>query len=113
MLIAQTDRARYAAALPVPKTDDLTFGKTIEVTGVRKDGVSFPAEFSLAALHSAGGTAFTGVVRDVTDRKKSEDALRQRDEQLRQGQKMEAIGRLAGGVAHDFNNLLLAIHGYA
>ena len=75
MLIAESDRAAYKAALPDPNADDLTFGHIIEVTGFRKDGSRFPCEFSLAALHGREGTAFTAVVRDVIERKQSQDTL--------------------------------------
>jgi PAS domain S-box-containing protein len=54
-----------------------------------------------------------GIARDITERKNAEEALRLSEEKLRQGQKLEAIGKLAGGIAHDFNNILSAIMGYA
>ena len=80
-----------------------------------KDGRSFPGEVNLFRLYDDAErmTGYIGLIRDVTQRIEGERQQQQLESQLRQAQKMESIGRLAGGVAHDYNNMLSVILGYA
>jgi len=84
-----------------------------EVEAIRKDGSRVPVEVSSRLIYENGvPVAVQGSARDITGRKRAEEALRASQLQLQQSQKLEAIGQLAGGVAHDFNNMLTAIIGY-
>lgn len=83
-----------------------------EVTAVRADGEEFPIEAAVGVVEGEHGRVFIGYLRDITDRRAAERQREVLEGQLRQAQKMEAIGHLTGGIAHDFNNILTSVLGY-
>ena len=67
-------------------------GRSVELARPRRDGSEVPVELSLSTWKAGDDVFYTGVIRDITERKQAAEALRQREEQLRQAQKMEAVG---------------------
>ncbi len=84
-----------------------------EWTLIRKNGSEVPVEHVISTIKAPDGSisGYVNMARDISERKRAEKERTLLEEQLRQSQKMEAIGRLVGGIAHDFNNLLTIILG--
>jgi PAS domain S-box-containing protein len=108
LLLPADERATYLERLTtyMVSGEGPLAGRHLEITAVRADGTEFPVELSVARVSGDPRALLTGFVRDISERRVLE-------QQLRQSQKLEAIGRLAGAVAHDFNNILMSIMGSA
>jgi PAS domain S-box-containing protein len=90
-------------------------GEVVSFEGehLRKDGSRFPVEVVARMVEIGGEAVLQGIDRDISARRKAEEEKRSLEAQLVQAQKMDAIGRLAGGIAHDMNNVLGSILGSA
>ncbi|MEA2040366.1 MAG: ATP-binding protein, partial [Thermodesulfobacteriota bacterium] len=91
------------------------FVRDYELNLCKKDGVEIDCLITATVRRADDGSIlwYYGIIRDITEKKRAQKEKMQIEIQLRQAQKMEAIGTLAGGIAHDFNNILAAVIGYA
>lgn len=84
-----------------------------EVEGQRKDGSRFPVELGVSEINIAGRRLFTGMLRDISDRRIAEEDARRRREELSHSARLSTIGELTSGIAHEINQPLTAIVNFA
>jgi two-component system, NtrC family, sensor kinase len=105
ILVSPTLHPVFAAAFPTWRQTGSgnAIGRTLEVPCVRKDKTEISIELSLSSLQWKGHWMAVGIIRDITERKRVQAEREGMEIQLRQAQKLEAIGQLAAGIAHEIN----------
>ncbi len=110
----RTDHGAKMRAFGASGQSNRAMGRAGEIWGLRSSGEEFPLEASISHVHlDGGGRLYTVIMRDVSELKRARTERNALEGQLREAQKMEAVGTLAGGIAHDFNNIIASILGNA
>jgi PAS domain S-box-containing protein len=110
--LKSTDLSAESEQTRAAMSTDLSFVRVPLRWHRKKDGTVFPVEITANFFDLHGRRTMLAAIRDITERKHAEEERARLEAQLRQAQKMEAIGHISGGIAHDFNNILTGILGY-
>lgn len=120
VIIPESRRAAHRAGFQkfLATGTGAAINRRLEVNALHRSGAEIPVELSIAAFHNGKGYAASAFLRDISERREAErqavehqKSLEEARMALMQSQKMEAVGKLTGGVAHDFNNVLQIIGG--
>ncbi|NIM27462.1 MAG: PAS domain S-box protein [Gammaproteobacteria bacterium] len=111
LLMPEPDRSRHDGYLSryLQTGEARIIGIGRETEALRKDGTRFPIDLAVSQFYSGGRRLFTGMVRDISDRRRAEEEARRRREELSHAARLSTIGELSSGIAHEINQPLTAI----